>query len=538
MNIKYRALHWCHEKFLTPHGRRFEQIMLNPKIQQNSIFRSIIQKNTATQYGRQHRFDSIDDVNSFRQQVPISTYKDYESYIDTIRIGKKEQLTSEEVTFFEPTSGSSGVRKLIPYTQSLLKSFNAATKPWLFNLSRNYPRAFRGRHYWSISPAHEQATYQSVIPIGMSDDSEYFDFLSRFYINQIMAVPSSVRHLKSEDEWRYRTALNLLACDNLSLISVWSPTFLTVLFEYIQQEFSPLVRGLNRARRNKILTKTSEYEFNVESIWPELGLVSCWADGVSERFVEPLRAMLPSTPIQGKGLLTTECVISIPWQTFPSDKLSISNGHVLAVDSHFLEFIPMSNASSNTRLAHELVIGEQYVPVVTTQGGLYRYQLQDLVECIGYESNTPRIKFIGKQDHMSDLAGEKLHSGLIEFAMREATLQTGVKPAFAMIAPPENIPGSYCVFIESNEPTKSLDSWVELVEKNLKESHHYEYAQRLTQLKPLVWRRVDRAWQSYQTKKQQGGMKLGDIKPTVLDTKENWHTIFNSSMNSKFSAVS
>ncbi|WP_144395314.1 GH3 family domain-containing protein [Pleionea sediminis] len=536
MSVSLKALHRVYQLSLKSKGKCFSNSLFHPQVTQECLLKSIVKKNETSIFGREYSFDSIKDVSQYRSRVPLTKYEDYVNYIDSIRVGESNQLTAESVRFFEPTSGSSGPQKLIPYTQSLLDAFNSATKPWLWNLSLAYPKAFTGQHYWSVSPAHEQEVYQSTIPVGMNDDSEYFDPVSRWFINKIMAVPSSVRCIKNEHEWQFATALKLLQTRDLSLISVWSPTFLTVLLEFINNNFKELTHALTPSRRAEIFRVTGVGEVDFEHIWSNLGLISCWTDGISQRFASVLGNYFPNTPIQGKGLLTTECVVSIPWhETDSFDKHEINNtepntrnplGHVLAIGSHFLEFLPLGTDRQETCLSHELIKGQQYIPVVTTQGGLYRYQLQDIVECIGYVGTTPKIQFVGKLDHISDLAGEKIHSGLVEKAMAYASNVTGFKPDFALLTPPRDIPGKYCLYIESTQSNMVIDTWSDLVERSLSQSHHYQYAQRLQQLQPLMWRRVYRGWMTYQSTLQSRGIKLGDIKPIALETRVDWHSIF------------
>ena len=52
---------------------------------------------------------------------------------------------------FEPTSGSSGHIKWIPYTKSFLKELDCAIGPWLFDLYKQYPEIKNGTHYWALS---------------------------------------------------------------------------------------------------------------------------------------------------------------------------------------------------------------------------------------------------------------------------------------------------------------------------------------------------------------------------------------------------
>src|SRR5207248_2761280 len=91
----------------------------------------------------------------FARQIPLHSYDDLEPWTDRIRHGEKQVLTFEAVSHLIPTSGSSGGRKLIPFTAGLQREFNRAITPWITDLYFRHPAAAMGAAYWSISPAIE-----------------------------------------------------------------------------------------------------------------------------------------------------------------------------------------------------------------------------------------------------------------------------------------------------------------------------------------------------------------------------------------------
>src|SRR5262249_47197665 len=119
---------------------------------------------------------------------------------------------------------------------------------------------------------------------------------------------------------------------------------------------------------------------DVRRLWPELALVSLWMDAEAARALSPLRERLPGAELQGKGLLATEGVVTLPLFDAPAP--------VLAVRSHFYELVPAEAAAeapgARPRLAHELEVGRCYDVVMSTSGGLLRYRLGDRVRCEGF----------------------------------------------------------------------------------------------------------------------------------------------------------
>ena len=62
-------------------------------------------------------------------------------------------------------------------------------------------------------------------------------------------------------------------------------------------------------------------------------------------------------------------------------------GGVLALTSHFFEFVAESDSDSSqpTYLtATDLQLGDRYYIYFTTMAGLYRYDINDLIEVVGF----------------------------------------------------------------------------------------------------------------------------------------------------------
>src|SRR5260370_42594301 len=115
---------------------RFRRALREPHIAQHRKLRELITQNANTAFAKAHGFNQIRSYEDFTRRVPLSDYSAFEPWIDRIRRGEKNVLTHEPVTHLIPTSGSTSGRKLIPFTASLQREFNAAIGPWLADLAR------------------------------------------------------------------------------------------------------------------------------------------------------------------------------------------------------------------------------------------------------------------------------------------------------------------------------------------------------------------------------------------------------------------
>ena len=75
-----------------------------------------------------------------------------------------------------------------------------------------------------------------------------------------------------------------------------------------------------RARELAIAFEGIEEKLNFSLIWPNLSIISCWADGNSLSYAEKIAEFFPGVIVQPKGLLATEAIISFPNLTVPNFK--------------------------------------------------------------------------------------------------------------------------------------------------------------------------------------------------------------------------
>jgi hypothetical protein len=462
-------------------------------------------------------------VRTWQDRVPIVEYDDLQPWVERAATGEPGVLTSQPVRIFERTSGSTAANKLIPYTTGLLDDFSAATGPWLHDLYSSYPNLRGTSRYWSITPATRQRERTAGgAPIGFDDETEYFGRLERYALRQMFAVPATVARIPDGDAWAGETTRHLVAADNLGLISVWHPSFLLLLLRRIEANLDALLGPLPSRRRAAVADRLDRGAALSEALWPQLNVVSCWADAAAAGALPSLARAVPHARIQPKGLLATEGVVSFPLHG------SEESGAVAAVTGHFLEFMSLEHPTARPRLAHELQPGATYVPILSTAGGFYRYRLGDAVRCVTFHEQVPALRFEGRIDHVSDLCGEKLNPRLVSAAIEYGQRVVAQTLDFALLAPVAGDPPGYCLYVDPADDS-TLDRLRAAVEGRLSESHGYRYARALGQLAPLRAVAVRDGAARFILARRATGQRAGDIKPAHLDTRLDWHAVFESS---------
>jgi len=504
---------------VSPYLQEYLAALPNSCTVQQQRLKEIVLGNSESIFGQKFKFSAIRSYREYCDLVPVQTYEDLAPYIQSIAEGENRVLTSDPVVAFEMTGGSTGGAKLIPYTQAGLTAFQQAIFPWLADLLQHRPGIKKGRTYWAISPAMRHITKTAGgIPVGMPNDAAYFGDSVAAYLVQVLAVPTDFGLIYDLDEWRYLTALFFLAAEDLTLISVWSPTFLLQIIEEIKNHRDRLIDDISRGTgslppqpvRAKLLKLAlSKSQPDTEQIWPHLDTISCWKDAAAQAFIPQLQTIFPQAWIQGKGLLATEGVVTFP--------LTDCSHPILAINSNFYEFIDDRN---NPYLSHELNTGHSYKVALTTPSGLYRYDTGDRIIVRGWHQQTPLLEFVGRTGLVSDLCGEKLTE---EFVLN----QLKNMPGFAMLAPSLELKPHYALFLDEKDCDRATAiSISQKLDRALRSNPQYQYARDVGQLGAITAYRVKNPLEKYLNYALKQGQRLGDIKPPALRGETGWEQKF------------
>jgi len=411
---------------------------------QEATLMRIVHHNRHTEYGHRYGFEHIDSIADFQDRVPVVDYEDIRPEIEAIMAGVAKVLSADIVKMLVPTSGSASASKFIPYTQTLFGEFQQMLYLWMYDLYRHLPQIAEGKAFWVFSPVVQPPPVKSYLPIRFPTDDQYFDDPElSLYLNKILAVSPLLALLRDPEQYLYAVSLFLLSTEDLSWVSLWSPTLLQVLLQHIVDHQADLLRDIrdgtvqgadrwgddvlrynvaimhrpNPKRADqcaRLLAGNADHtQVPWHKLWPKLYLISCWGDAWARQPFEELKGLFPNTYFQPKGLLATEGIVTIPL-------IDPHSGHsrpVLCADTHFYEFSHIADGSIHT--ADQLKVGEQYELILTTSSGLYRYRLRDIVQCIEKDSHHVSLQLVGKADLVSDLCGEKLHVQFVEEALEE-----------------------------------------------------------------------------------------------------------------------
>lgn len=477
---------------LTPTARRFHRALENPQQAQLTVQHRLIKQLKHCEYGQHYNIQNASDWD----KLPIVDYDTLSPWIHPQK--RQSPLTPSSVLFHEPTSGSSGKTKQIPYTRRLLQSFNHLFCIWAHDLITHGPSFSQGKLYFSISPSFSKSPNNN----GTQDDAEYLSPWLRWVLKPFLVIAPAA---STPEDFKDKLAQTLLLTDNLEIISIWSPSFLTAQMRYIhkhRERLHDLLQPKMTEQRANLLLSSS---INWAALWPHLKLISCWDSVMAADGADELRSHFPNTFVQGKGLLATECPMTVP--------LIAAKGDVPLLDKVYFEFL---DEQENCYALHELKVGETYEIVVSQMGGLYRYRMCDRIKVTHHFLNTPCLSFQGRSATITDLVGEKLN---LQFVTQQLTQLPLSDFAFQTLVAVQQPTSHYVLLLE--QPVTSAE-FLDLatletqLDTHLCQAFHYRLARQLGQLSAARVLLVNNLAEQLTKRQTQSGQRWGDIKHAKL----------------------
>jgi hypothetical protein len=429
---------------------RFQRAIEHPETTQAAVLRALLAKNAGTAFGRAHGFARIGSRAEYARRVPIRDFEGFRPWVERILAGERGVLTAETPTGFATTSGTTGQPKLIPLTPRWEAELAGLMRLWMFAARRDHPDCFDHAALTLVSPAVESQT-----PDGRSVGALSGMAYQRipWLLRRRYAVPYAVYLIRDPDT-RYFVIMRLALARAVSVIATPNATSLIRLAETAALHSEAIVRAIHDGTlgvptpelelagampaaawlgamraflrpdpaRARVLERiaTAHGRLQPGACWPELGLIACWLGGTAGFHARRLADHYGDVALRDLGLIASEGRVTVPLEDgTPSG--------VLAIDTNFYEFVPeeqVDEPAPSVRLAHELEDGRRYYVLLSSGNGLYRYDLNDIVEVDGFHGRTPRIAFVRKGRDMVSITGEKLHLNHLQAAIAEAEDET------------------------------------------------------------------------------------------------------------------
>jgi hypothetical protein len=525
----------------------WKKSLLNPQATQQLRLEHILSNNAETIYGKEYSFSSIKNINNFRKAVPVVSYNDIKPYIEKMKEGENSVLTKDNPEMFAITSGTTGSPKFLPMPRAMNLEQHISHRIWMGHLAQSHTGVVSGKLFTSFSAAVEGYT-NSGIPYGSASGKNYRN--QPIPVRRLHAVPYEIVNIKDYDARYYCMLLFLLASD-LSCATSVNPSTLFLLGERMENlgekvldDFKRLIKNPETMPENISNLLREEWEqisgslritnkrlnlleeiFKTDgkllpaNIWDKLAVICTWHGGNAPFYLSKLPEKWGDVPTRCLGLRASEGMFSIP----VADRTPEG---ILATWGHFMEFVPEGEEPTRhgqTLLAHELQQGNRYRMIITTSGGLYRYDLGDIIEVTGFQNKTPQVAFKNKAGKTLSITGEKVTEYQVVQAANRALTRHNIS-GFSVTLRFSDCPVYVLAVEPETENTKLPEK--EIAEKFdaelMKENVEYEAKRNSGRLAIAEFIRLSPGtYNTYRKKLVEAGRPEGQIKPPHLLKSED-----------------
>lgn len=417
--------------------KRFHQIELflkYPAEVQQEVLQQLLDFADETEVGKTYGFEGIPDYETFAARLPVVTYEELEPLIERTRRGAQNLFWPTEIRWFAKSSGTTNAKsKFIPVSSEALEDCHYKSgKDLLCLYLNNNPNSqlFTGK---SLRLGGSMELYE--------DNGSFFGDLSAILIDNMpfwadwSSTPSS----------------------RVSLMSEWESKMQAIIQESIRENVTSLagVPSWMLVLLNKVLAETGKE--HLFELWENLEVY--FHGGVSfNPYREQYRRLLPRDSFQYYEIYNaSEGFFAIQDRNNSQDLLLMLDYGI------FYEFIPMDTFGT----PHQRVIplwevqtGVNYAIVITTNAGLWRYQVGDTVR---FTSTDPyRIRVTGRTKHHINVFGEELIIENTEDALRNTCREWGATIKEYTVAPvfmSDGDKGAHEWLIEFRQPPADLQAF-------------------------------------------------------------------------------
>ncbi|MCC6290027.1 MAG: GH3 auxin-responsive promoter family protein [Chitinophagaceae bacterium] len=376
---------------------RIEAWIENPVASQREVLQDLVTSAQYTEFGRKYNFSSLFSTRDFKKEIPIHEYDDLKPYIQRMMDGEENILWNTPIQWYAKSSGTTSDKsKFIPVSKESLEECHYKGAKDTLTM------------YYNFNPDSELLTGKGLViggshTINQINEDVHFGDLSAVLLQnspvwgQWIRTPELSIALMDEWESKIERLAESTIRENVTSIS-GVPTWTLVLFK-------------------RILEITGKK--TMAEVWPSLELYI--HGGVSfTPYREQFRKLI------GKDIYYIDSY-NASEGFFAAQDNPGADGMLLFVDHGiFMEFMPFEEYGKKdpqTIGLKDVEIGKNYAPVISTNGGLWRYLLGDTIQ---FTSLRPfRIKVSGRLKHFINAFGEEVIVDNTDKAVSVACEKTG-----------------------------------------------------------------------------------------------------------------
>ena len=419
---------------------------LNPVETQKEVFKNIIAIAKDTEFGKDHGFAGIHTFADFQKKVPVRDYEDLKSYVEKVVKGESDILWPGKPLYFAKTSGTTSGAKYIPLTkESMPYHIEAARNAILLYIHETGNADFvSGKMiFLQGSPILEE---KHGINFGRLSG-----IVAHFVPNYLQKnrMPSWETNCIEDWETKVNAVVDETINEDMTVIS-GIPSWVQMYFEKLKEKANKPVGEIFR-------------NFNLFIY-----------GGVN---YEPYRAKFEN--LIGRKVDSIE-LFPASEGFFAYQDTQTEKGMLLLLKAGiFYEFIKSEDFFSENPRSYtigEVELGVNYVLIISTNAGLWRYNIGDTVQ---FTSLKPyRIIVSGRIKHYISAFGEHVIGKEVEESLKEAMEGTSVRvnefTVAPQIAPETGLPYHEWLIEFENAPDNMEEFSLKIDDAMRKQNSYYD----------------------------------------------------------------
>ena len=419
----------------------------NPIAAQEAVFKRLISSAENTKFGQDHSFSEVQTHSDFVTKVPVRDYEQLKPYVELIKKGEEDILWPGKPLYFAKTSGTTSGAKYIPISKESIKhQVNASRDAILTYIHETGNSKFVDGRMIFLQGSPEMDQISGIKTGRLSGISAHYvpNYLQK------NRLPSWETNCIEDWETKVNAIIKETENENMTVIA-GIPSWVQMYFEKLKEK----------------------HEKPVGTLFKNFQLFIY--GGVN---YEPYRAKFES--LIGRSVDSIE-LFPASEGFFAYQNTQKEKGMLLLLNSGiFYEFIKADDffESDPERLTiGEVEIGVNYVMIISTDAGLWAYNLGDTVQFVSLSPY--KIVVSGRIKHFISAFGEHVIAKEVEQAMQEAIDVTDAEVNEFTVAPqtaPQNKDLPYHEwFVEFEKVPSDLQKFRKILDESLQDQNSYYF---------------------------------------------------------------
>ena len=387
------------DRIFIPRRRQIEKYSLHAEEIQMQVLRKLVDRASATEWGKLHNYKSIKDYSEYNR-LPIQSYDDVKEYVDRMRHGEKDVLWPGMVKWYAKSSGTTNDKsKFIPVSSDGLKNihYRGGIDAVSLYLGENPNSHFFSGKGLILGGSHSPNYNLKNSLVG---DLSAILIQNVSPLVNLIRVPSKEIALLSEFEEKVERIASSTIGKNITNISGVPSWMLAVI--------------------KRILEKTGAK--TLDEVWPNLEVF--FHGGVCfTPYREQYKSLIASDKMHYMETYNAS-------EGFFGLQSSLSDPAMLLMIDYdvFYEFIPLDEFENDNPTVvplWDVEVRKNYAMLISTSCGLWRYIIGDTVKFT--QKNPYKFVITGRTKHFINAFGEELMVDNAEKGLQIACMETGAQ---------------------------------------------------------------------------------------------------------------